>query len=250
MAALVPRYAATVAITPPAGITLATTSLTTNSSGQAGFPWVSTLTFGYSISYGSRFTTASGSQTGCFTVTLSPASGYTCACSPCPIPMCNTLDLTDSVIGAVTLTFTGGSTWSGTIDYAFPGYCNCLAATIPVTYYYDGCTLNIEFPTGPGNVDPCNGSDIEGCPIATGTDFAEISPSSTVSFSCAPTLDASYSISGCTQTLCFGVCYGCYGIGAESNGALGRRERDHHHHGLLLMTWEEALEIVVVRTPA
>lgn len=115
------------------------------------------------------------------TLTLTPAAGYVCppAAAGCLLPVATVLHLTDSILGAVTLTGSGGA-WAGTLTVSYSaagcaGYA-CFAGTIPVTYTYDGyASLTVTYPTD-GGVNECPGA---------GPSTYHFSPGAT-SFACSP----------------------------------------------------------------
>lgn len=131
------------------------------------------------------------------TVTLSPTSSYVCY-SGCADPLAQTLHLTDSVFGAVTLTWNGSNAWVGTITINYAScFIGCPAATgVPVTY---------TLPTsGPFTIAcPKSASSSNLCPSPTGT-----STSCTTSLgvtSCPPTLNISGTSPGSPGPAC-----GCF----------------------------------------
>jgi hypothetical protein len=61
-------------------------------------------------------------------------SGYICFCN-CNIPLCQTLQVTDSVLGALTLTYNPGTvSFEGSLSVPYAGYCDCPAGTAIVNY--------------------------------------------------------------------------------------------------------------------
>ena len=110
------------------------------------------------------------------TIGLTPASGYEC-CSGCLLPLADTLFLTDSVVGGVTLSydaFTG--TWIGTIDYSFPGcpsppqpFGACDPLTVTLTYSF-ACTVLGDFTAGVSGAQAVGGGVGNCCPNSGGAD--------------------------------------------------------------------------------
>jgi hypothetical protein len=208
-----PVPGAQVVITPGAGLTLSTTTLTTDSTGTVSFPYPVSTYYSYSITYGSRFATATGSTIDCITVNLAAAAGYECACDPCPIPLCDTLDLTDSILGGCVLTFGGGG-WTGSIVTAFPGYCGCPAATVTVSYIFDGCNLTIYVHFANGALNPCTGLDIAGCPNDAGSGIEYLGNTMTSAACALPASEWTATTAACVCAQCnaFGTIYpaGCF----------------------------------------
>lgn len=104
-----------------------------------------------------------GFKNGC-DIFLSAVNNYICCTSNCSIPICFTLQLTDSVLGNCTLTLNGGypgleigGVWGGYINYSFGGKCGCSAGDILVLYYFH-CTGQINvWVVGTSNITPsCN----------------------------------------------------------------------------------------------
>jgi hypothetical protein len=103
------------------------TTLTADGSGNislsAGTYWL--------IPAGGRFNGQNVTISGNRAVNFASASGYTCinTASGCPIPIANTLHLTDSQYGAYTLTFAsngcydGTAGWSGSLAISGPTCC-------------------------------------------------------------------------------------------------------------------------------
>lgn len=94
-----------------------------------------------------NFVTPSGCSANTVTVTMTVVSGsnYKCSC-PCPYPQKPTLFLTDSIYGAVTLTYVTGLQWTGTKTVGFAGCGACPAASnVKVNYSFDACGLGITW---------------------------------------------------------------------------------------------------------
>lgn len=135
------------------------------------------------------------------TAQLLPASGYRCFTPDpdnvagggynCIDPIPETLHLTDSVYGAVTLTYTAVGTpgWAGTRSVSYGGGCGgCGAATVTATYLfrqsggYPG-TLSISYPASP----------FGGCPGGAGT--ASLSAFATA-HTCPPAFSMTFGYGG------------------------------------------------------
>ena len=182
-------------VLPGATVAIGGANYTTNSSGQVRVGITDAGTYPWSISK-SRFDTTTGSTTitACpgttdVTETLTPASGYECAPSNCggtviladPIP--DTLTLTDSVYGAVTLTYAatapagfpatigGGEGWyspGGGTSVTAAAACNCAGGSVTAWYFLGrSCYSCTEYPSGVIQVayGHINGS---WCPSPTG----------------------------------------------------------------------------------
>ena len=121
--------------------------------GTSGTFWVTITTA--SARFNSYAQTDNLTCGGAFTITLTAATGFQCIAG-CPIPLANTLHLTDPAIagGPVTATLTWtGTDWAGTANVSFPGNSctgvTCAAATVPVTYVFlTSGELSISFPSG------------------------------------------------------------------------------------------------------
>lgn len=106
-----------------------------------------------------------GSSTG--NANLTPASGYHCPClTDCAWPLKDTLTLTDSVLGTVTLSY--GTGWQGTMTYNFPGYCGCPSASgisIFWTAFTGACTARgvygVNFNLGPACPNNAGGAETD-----------------------------------------------------------------------------------------
>jgi hypothetical protein len=119
-----------------------------------------------SLSYLASGTPSSG-QWGCnktttmATVALQVAAGYMCCGCPVPISQANPLHLTDSVVGAVTLTW-NGTRWAGSTTYAYPGCSGCSANNVVVTYTWDCTTLQITWECNATTFCPAPGAGQNG----------------------------------------------------------------------------------------
>jgi hypothetical protein len=81
-----------------------------------------------------------------YSATLVPASGYSCVGCGTPIPVSNTLYISDNQYGTGTLTYSGGS-WTGNIHTGTYGADACCpAATVQVNFKFDAatCLLNVQ----------------------------------------------------------------------------------------------------------
>jgi hypothetical protein len=206
-------------VLPGATVTIAGATYTTDSSGQASIGLTDAGAYPWSISK-SRFDTTTGSTTigACpgttdVTETLTAASGYECAPTNCaatitladPIP--DTLTLTDSVYGAVTLTYLSTApagfpaTIGGGIGWYSPGAgtsvtalaaCSCPSGGVTVWYFLGrSCFSCVEYPTGViavayGDVNASR------CPHVTGSIVQAIATPQTDSLS--PTIPYDYSV--------------------------------------------------------
>lgn len=167
---------ATVEVWDSGGTTLLQSG-TTNGSGQVTLTWTGTGSIVAKVTgMSARFAAFSQSMTvtcgGTRTLSLSAATGYSC-CAACNLPLANTLFLTDSIVGAVTLTHSG-STWTGTVVYSYPqcvtALTTCVAVSVTLTYTFQctgsgsfSCTVSGKHVTGgPGVCCP-------GGPFNTGT---------------------------------------------------------------------------------
>lgn len=148
---------------------------TTNGSGQCTIAAPSTGPFTATANL-ARFNTATvtvGTISSCTqktqAITLSPATGYRYY-QTCAIPTLSTLNFTDSVYGACTVSWLSGSDlsnpfgydcWRGTNATASYGGngTTCPPATFSITYYLKACGLNINS----GYVQ----SDYDACPAGT-----------------------------------------------------------------------------------
>jgi hypothetical protein len=164
-----------------ATVTIAGVTSTTTSSGLVCWAGTVAGTYTWSVSK-ARFVT----QTGMFTISscsggtqtqnvdLAAASGYVCAGTGNPYGCCvglpsasqpalndpipTTLFLTDSIAGAITLTYSGGA-WTGTTTYTSPGgWCLMAGWTMIINY---------QWPT-PVQADGCTGNDYCGVTISFG----------------------------------------------------------------------------------
>jgi hypothetical protein len=176
------------------------TSGTTDSSGQYTFASLgyslSSFTFGVTSP---RFVAFSGSTTG--TIHLTPAAGYVCI-TGCGTPLSTTLHATHSLFGAITLTYSGGTSWTGSTSFSYGGYAgfygNCAASTTTVSMNFSptaGTLGPVTWITGgpgfPGH---------EECPMGGGTTGGTDTTVTQTSFHCPP----AYSWTG-TGTIQSGV---------------------------------------------
>ena len=142
---------------PNAMVTIDGQSGLTDSSGQVSFTITDVGTFPYNVTK-SRFSPGSGEITvssvcgsldpgNNITLTLSPASGFTCA----PLgnnatladPTTTTLNLTDSQYGAAVVTFDGINSWTGTNTVSTSigggGLCPAGPVSVTITYTVSAC---------------------------------------------------------------------------------------------------------------
>lgn len=131
------------------GVTVASVTKTTDSSGKTHVAWssINGCSDDATIDAGSaRFDVATVTSTfttnATTTVTLTVASGYHCIAG-CEWPISNTLHATHPVFGAITYTYSAGS-WVATVSYAYPGLGACPAKTVTVTCTWDGATTYTE----------------------------------------------------------------------------------------------------------
>ena len=142
---------------PNALVTIDGQSGLTDSSGQVSFTITDVGTFPYNVTK-SRFSPGSGEITvssvcgsldpgNNITLTLSPASGFTCA----PLgnnatladPTTTTLNLTDSQYGAAVVTYDGINSWTGTNTVSTSigggGLCPAGPVSVTITYTVSAC---------------------------------------------------------------------------------------------------------------
>jgi hypothetical protein len=199
-----PLAGASVTIAPGAGLSLSNTTVTTGADGKACWPYPSPG-FDYSITR-ARFDPASGTVTGCSNVQLAATSGYRCT-SCCNLPVCETINGTDIVVGGVTMTYVAGpNKWRGTVTYPFPGYCGCPAASVPITYTWPGnggCNfVNVSMPTGGGPGNLCTvGFSLCGTDVAHASGTTNTDMPISGSLGCDP-LSGTFTATGCTCTTC------------------------------------------------
>lgn len=143
---------------------------TTGTGGTVTLSWTGscsvyvTVTATGFVSYGQSLTLSTGSTT---TITLSAATGYhcdsICGCSA-PIPL--TLQLTDSVIGSLVLTYNGSTNqWECNTTYNYAGYtapspCNITCGAVsdlPISYSFSGtqCVLSMNLGSTGLSVPGC-----------------------------------------------------------------------------------------------
>jgi hypothetical protein len=195
-----PTNGISVTITPASGLTLSSTTLTTDVTGTVCWPYT-TDSYGWAISH-YRIASQSGTTSSCGTTTLTAATGYTCACN-CNMPICNTLDLTDSILGSTTLVNTG-SQWVGTLVISYPGLCGCPASTVTISYLWE-CELIVGINVKPGPSNICCGGPVPTCPDDTGLAQASLINAFTLSGPTCGYTDQTY-----TGTACPG-CFNCGG---------------------------------------
>lgn len=100
----------------------------------------------YTVSH-FRFADATGTWDGttCLQIPMEPADGYTCACG-CNIPVCNTLNFTDSLFGAsISLVHAADPSnpllWYGTYDATYTSIAGCCpGGTVRIYYWWPGGT--------------------------------------------------------------------------------------------------------------
>lgn len=200
-----PVPGATVTVNPPAGLTVSPSSVTSDGTGLARGFCYPTPSLPYTITQ-SRFLTSTGTTTACDNVSLAPATGFHCA-PCCGWPVCDTLNLTDSVLGAATLSYDAGlGYWWGTLSYSFGGYCGCPASATTVAYiwpYSGNCNvIGVSHPTqsAPGNI--CAASFLA-CPAAGTPSHTTAAGTASGSYSCNP-FSNSFVANGC------GTCVNCF----------------------------------------
>lgn len=117
------------------------------------------------------------------------AEGFHCS-GCCNMPVCDTLDGTDAILGVVTLDWyapgVGLNTgiypqWIGILNYTYEGSCGCPDATIPVTYYWPvsgvisgggtDCRIGVSIPAAGVSDHGCSEcAGLWGCPSSSITD--------------------------------------------------------------------------------
>lgn len=197
---------ATVAVNPPAGITVSPTSVTSDGTGLARGFCYPTPSLPYTITQ-SRFLSTSGTTTACDNVSLTAATGYHCA-PCCAWPVCDTLSLTDSVLGATTLTYDAAvGYWWGTLDFSFGGYCGCPASDTTVAYIWPAsgnCNMiGVDHPTQTGAGNICTTGFLS-CPAAGTPSHTTWQGTAAGTAGCNP-LSLSATANGC------GTCVSCFG---------------------------------------
>lgn len=210
---------------PGATVAVAGQTGTTDSTGNCCVPIATAGTYSYTVSMtryqdGTGSVTVSGSCAAPPTINVSllPASGYYCGCNSAAtntyLPFPATLHLTDSVYGAVTLTYSAFyGAWTGSLAVTFPGGCQC-PTTQSVTLYY----LWGDAGSGCGIYVFCNTVAIGGyfCPQTSSIGGAQVPQSGGSGYTqSGPTLNASTNFLGCTP--CLGIAPGNCGGGASGD---------------------------------